>query len=244
MLAIVVLQGDESENVSSVTGRILNYHEVEPALRYLSVQATPAQWRSQAAYLDEHNWPSPKEGEIVLIVLNGSNEAIATQRIGCEDVGAGVTIGSQFLAEHMPASRDALALVAEANEKAEESGRRVWIIEGGPRCGPCFLLARWMEPHRATLEKDYVLVKLMGGIDEHVDEVIQRLTDTPHGVPWYAITEPDGTVLITSDSPLGNIGFPGSLEGRRHFRKMLTETANRLTAQEIDGLVESLSEEE
>jgi hypothetical protein len=208
------------------------------------VQVAPAQWKSQAAYLEKRNWPSPKEGEIVVIVLNGNNETVATQRIRSEDVGAGVTIGSEFLTEHMPASHDALALVAEANEKANGSGRRVWIILGGPRCGPCFRLARWMEPHRATLEKDYVLVRLMGGIDEHVEEVIHKLTETPHGVPWYAITEPDGSVLITSDSPLGNIGLPGSVEGRRHFRKMLTETANRLTAEEIDGLMESLSADE
>jgi hypothetical protein len=244
MRALVVLQGDESEDVSNLAGRLLNYHEVEPAIRYLSVRATPAQWRPHAAYLKQRNWPSPEEGEIVMIVLSGSNETIATERIRSEDVGAGVTIGSEFLTEHMPASHDALALVAEANEKAKTSGRRVWIIEGGPRCGPCFRLARWMEPHRATLEKDYVLVKLMGGIDEHVEEVIQRLTDTPHGIPWYAITEPDGSVLITSDSPLGNIGFPSSLEGRRHFRKMLAETANRLMAEEIDGLMESLSADE
>jgi hypothetical protein len=244
MLALVVLQGDESENVSSLTGRILNYEEIEPAIRYLCVQVAPAQWKSEAAYLDQRNWPSPKEGEITVIVLNGNEETIATERIRSEDVGAGVTIGSKFLTEYMPASHDALTLVAEANQKAKNSARRVWIIQGGPRCAPCFRLARWMESHRATLEKDYVLVKLMDGIDEHVEEVMQRLSDTPHGAPWYAITEPDGSVLITSDCPLGDIGFPGSLEGRRHFRKMLTETANRLAVEEIDGLMESLSAKE
>jgi hypothetical protein len=49
---------------------------------------------------------------------------------------------------------------------------------------------------------------------------------------------------MTSDGPLGNIGLPSSLEGRRHFHKMLTETANRLTVEEIDGLMESLSADE
>jgi hypothetical protein len=162
MLALVVLQGDESENVSSLAGCILNYEEVEPAIRYLCVRVAPAQWKSQAAYLEDRNWPSPKEGEIVVIVLNGDDETIATERIRSEDVGAGVTIGSKFLTEHMPASHDALALVAEANQKAKNSGRRVWIIQGGPRCGPCFRLARWMESHRATLEKDYVLTASPG----------------------------------------------------------------------------------
>jgi len=97
-----------------------------------------------------------------------------------------------------------------------------------------------MADHKQTLEKDYIVVKLMNGIDEHIEEVINQLTETPHGIPWYAITEPDGTVLITSDSPTGNIGMPGSSDARRHFRKMLTETAIRLSAKDIDRLIESL----
>ena len=175
-----------------------------------------------------------------MIILSGDNQTIATKRIGSEDVDAGVTIGSKLLTEHMPVSGNAVAVLTEANEMARNSGRRVWIIKGGPRCGPCFRLARWMADHKQTLEKDYVLVKLMNGIDEHIEEVINQLTETPHGIPWYAITEPDGTVLITSDSPTGNIGMPGSLDARRHFRKMLTETAVRLSAKDIDRLIGSL----
>jgi len=240
MRAVIVLQGDGSEQVSNLTRRVLNYYEIEPAIRYLSVIATPEQWKSQTAYLTERDWPSPNEGEIVMIILGGDNQTIATKRIGSKEVGAGVTIGSKLLTEHMPASRNAVAVLTEANETASSSGRRVWIIKGGPRCGPCFRLARWMADHKQTLEKDYIVVKLMNGIDEHIEEVINQLTETPHGIPWYAITEPDGTVLITSDSPTGNIGMPGSSDARRHFRKMLTETAIRLSAKDIDRLIESL----
>lgn len=198
------------------------------------------QWKSQTAYLTERKWPSPNEGEIVMIILSGDNQAIATERIGSKDISAGVTIGSKLLTEHMPASRNATAVLAEASKTARNSGRRVWIVKGGPRCGPCFRLARWMADHKQTLEEDYVLVKLLGGMDEHIEEVINQLTETPHSIPWYAITEPDGTVLITSDSSTGNIGMPGSPDGRRHFRKMLAETAIRLSAKDIDRLIESL----
>jgi hypothetical protein len=55
------------------------------------------------------------------------------------------------------------------------------------------------------------------------------------GVPWFVITEPDGTILGTSESPLGNIGFPGSVEGIRHFRRMLDRTVQRLEPDEVVG---------
>ena len=84
----------------------------------------------------------------------------------------------------------------------------MWVIQGGPRCGPCFRLARWIEDHHATLEKDYVVVKLMDGIDEHVTEAIAGLPiKDGDGVPWFAITEPDGTVLAISRGPLAISDF-------------------------------------
>ena len=56
-----------------------------------------------------------------------------------------------------------------------------------------------------------------------------------------AITEPDGTLLITSDGPLGNTGFPTGFEDLRHFCTMLSRTAQRLTAEEREQIVRSLS---
>ena len=64
----------------------------------------------------------------------------------------------------------------------------MWVIQGGPRCGPCFRLARWIEDHHATLDKDYVIVKLMEGIDEHVTEALAGLPiKDGDGIPWFAI---------------------------------------------------------
>ena len=64
------------------------------------------------------------------------------------------------------------------------------------------------------------------------------------GIPWYAITEPDGKVLVTSDGPLGNIGMPGSIEDLRHFRQILDQTAQRMTPDEKEALIKSLSPEQ
>ena len=99
-----------------------------------------------------------------------------------------------------------------------------------------------MESHHTTLAKDYIIVKLIEGVDENVAEVTDRMrTKEEGGIPWQAITEPDGKVLTTSDGPLGNIGMPGSDEDLRHFRRMLDLTAQRLKSDERDSLIKSLS---
>lgn len=45
-------------------------------------------------------------------------------------------------------------------KQAELDGRKVWVIIGGRRCGPCFQMARWIDRQHELLEKDYVIVKL------------------------------------------------------------------------------------
>ena len=53
--------------------------------------------------------------------------------------------------------------------------------------------------------------------------------------------EPDGKVLITSKGPFGNIGMPSEVEGIRHLKQMLEQTAQRLSPAEIDALEKSLA---
>jgi hypothetical protein len=114
-----------------------------------------------------------------------------------------------------------------------------WVIIGGPRCGPCFRLAHWTDRHHEVLEKDYVIVKL--GLEPHADSILTEIGGAyDRGIPWFAITEPDGKILVTCEGPLGNIGMPGGVEGLRHFRKMLERTTRRISAEEIDKLIQSL----
>ena len=163
-------------------------------------------------------------------------------QIDTDKLDVALAAGERFLKQHMPPKRDARANLNAARDEARKTGRRVWVVHGGPRCGPCFRLGRWIEEHHAALEKDYVIVKVLSGADEHADEVVAELPEAEgDGIPWHAITEPDGTILITSHGPLGNIGFPGPLDGLRHFREMLDRTARNLTAGERDELIRSLS---
>ena len=245
MHALVVLQGDESGNVVALTDRLLNDVDDDRGdaiLSYLPVRVGPAELKTGAAILGKNGWPLPAPGQVVLVALNGDSETIAKKTIAADPAAAAMRIGEGFLRQHLPPTRDARALLTAARDEARKTSRRVWIIDSGPRCAPCFRLGRWIDDHHAALEKDYVIVKVMGGLDAHAADVVKELPISDgDGIPWYAITEPDGTILVTSHGSLGNIGFPSSVEGIRHFRQMLERTARKLTPAEVDDLIRSIS---
>ena len=243
LLGLVVLQGDGSRAVVKAVDHWLDYEVVASVLAYRPIRVEADRWKSDAAFMAETGWPLPGPGEIVLMALDGDRKPIAIGRVKTTEKPAdAMALGEEFLKEHRLPPRDAPRLLDEARGEAKRSGRRVWLVHGGPRCGPCFLLARWMDDHHAALEKDFVIVKLMENVDDRVTEAVAGLPEKEgDGIPWFAITEPDGTILATSSGPLGNIGFPSSVEGIRHFRQMLERTVRKLTRDEVEGLIKSLS---
>jgi hypothetical protein len=62
------------------------------------------------------------------------------------------------------------------------------------------------------------------------------------GVPFHAIFDARGQLLIDSESPVGNIGHPSSFEGRRHLTKMLGETRQKLTESKVEQIVGTLED--
>jgi hypothetical protein len=242
MRALVAILGDDSQDAAKAIDQLLDDERMPAVLSYLTLRVDHAQYKREATTVTQFGWPQPAPGEIVLVVLDGDRKLIAAQRIATNKGAIAVGLGADFLKQNRPSARNALTLLTDARSAAKSSGRRVWVIEGGPRCGPCFRLARWIEDQHAILEKDYVIVKLMAGIDEYVTEAIAGLPiNDGDGIPWFAITEPDGRVMAISRGPLGNIGFPASVEEIRHFRQMLARTNQKITTDEIDRLVKTLS---
>lgn len=235
MRPLVVLAGDESESTSQL------FDQLSEALSYRVLFVSKEQQAAEAATIASHHWPAPAAGELILLILGDDQKVLQSARLKTAEAAALVE-GHKFLEQHKPALRDATDLLAAAREQAKASGRRVWVVSGGPRCGPCFRLSRWMDDHHAVLDKDFVILKVMGGLDEHAADVTKELPGAANsGIPFHAITEPDGKVLITSTGPLGNIGMPlGEVEGVRHLRKMLEQTATRITPEEIAALEKSL----
>ncbi len=163
--------------------------------------------------------------------------------LAAQDAARPLEQGAEFVKKHVPAPRDAHKLLADAQQQARQTGRRIWIIEGETRCAPCFTLARWLDDQHAILDREYVFVKLLAGIDEHVGDVLENLHQRKGGgIPWFAIIDPNGKILTTSETRDGNIGFPDDREGKAHLRQMLQQTARKLTPAEIDSLIQSVGE--
>ncbi len=175
----------------------------------------------------------------MLLALDGDGKQLGSERLVAGDRKAAEQLATTLIKSHLPPARDAKERLAEAREEAKRSGRKLWIVEGGPRCGPCFRLALDGRPARAVgkglrhSQGDGRPRPALGGSDRAVNR-------PQSGIPWYAITEADGTILATCEGPNGNIGMPTAVEDLRHFRSMLEATAQRLTAKEIDALVRSV----
>ena len=210
-------------------------------LAYLPLVLNQEGIKSNASTLETLEWPRPQPGEVVLVAIDGDAKMLGTQRLKFDNADDAKTLASAFLKRHSPPVRDARALLAAARAEARRTDRKVCLVVSGVRCGPCFRLARWMDAQHALLEKDYVILKVMTELESHAQEVFDTLNRPREaGVPWFAITDAEGKVLMTSDGPMGNIGMPMSSEDIRHMREMLAKTANRLTGDEIDKLIKSL----
>ena len=98
--------------------------------------------------------------------------------------------------------------------------------------------------NRTQLERDYVLLKVDNVRDRHGAEIAKRVVSgrKHFGVPFHTIFDDNERLLIDSESPVGNIGHPSSVEGRRHLSKMLRETRKNLTEAEIKQLIDSLED--
>ncbi len=242
MGVLVLIEGDESVELRDLTSRLLNGGDTPDIYAYRVISVSPERAKAEAAELAARQWPAAAAGQAIVLVLSEAGEVFESLTISAATRDKSLSEARQLLAKHRPAQRDAAELLASAQAEAKQSGRRLWVISGGPRCGPCFRLARWMEGQHALLEKDYVLVKVMGGMDKNAEVIDPLLPGSQsEGIPFHAIVEPDGKVLITSKGPLGNIGMPSEPEGVRHLRKMLEATAQKLTAEEIAQLEKSLA---
>jgi len=56
------------------------------------------------------------------------------------------------------------------------------------------------------------------------------------GIPWMVILDSTGTPLITSDGPMGNIGYPFEPHEIDHFVVMLQKTARRSNEDRISEI--------
>jgi hypothetical protein len=243
MRLLVILQGDASKAVAEFTATVRGSDEPPELLRYIPLYFEADEIETAPGFLSGLGWERPKAGEVVLVAVDGAAATLGIQKITVAGNQAAEALAAQFIKRYALPSLDAQKLLDTAQREARTTGRRLVFVEGGPRCEPCRELARWMDNQHTLLSKDYVILKVLG-TETHSSDVIGKFRSNRNGgIPWFAIAEPDGTVLATSDSPLGNTGLPSSFEEKKYFKTILDRTARNLTPAERVRLIESLPKE-
>jgi hypothetical protein len=215
----------------------------------LTVDTTPGKPLEAAqALLKPLRIPLPEEDAGTFAILDQEGKLVAAAASGDlldEDERLDTDKLLDFVSKHTRALPDAEKLFENALAQAKRDDKRVLVQVSGAFCAPCVLLSRYLDEHKELIAKDYVVVKLD---DRFVsgEETIKRVRSDANkgGVPWTVILDSAGQELATSTAKSGNIGFPSTPEGIEHFQKMLTSTAQRLTAEEIGKLVEALGSRE
>ena len=186
------------------------------------------------------NWPNVGDEEVFACAYGPSGKEIGRANFSADDPNAADRT-AEFVGRHAPKQVDAKRKWVAAFAESERSGRRVWMRISRNYCGPCVVLARWLDDHRTILEKDYVFLKIDNARDLHGDEVAKRLLgDRSFGIPFHGIFCQDGKLMIDSEGASGNIGAASGFEGRNHLGKMLQTTKKKLTDDEVERLVESV----
>ena len=91
-----------------------------------------------------------------------------------------------------------------------------------------------------VLAKEFVSLKIEADRMVGGKEILKRYQANEGGIPWFVFLEGDGTALVTSDGPKGNVGFPAAPHEIAHFRTMLERAKRKLGDADIAALAASL----
>ena len=150
---------------------------------------------------------------------------------------------TEFLSKHRFELPNANEQLEQALQQAADEDKRVLVQVGGPGCGWCVVLARYLHEQKSLIEKDYVWLKIDSRMDESRDLIGKLRKERTGGIPWMTILDAQGDELISGDTDKeGNIGYPAEETGRQHWEKMLRTTRQRLTDDDVTALLKPLEE--
>jgi hypothetical protein len=243
--AMIILYRPSKDADRFVHENFIEYQKNKDVSRYMQllgpIDEEPAN-AEVAEFARAKGLPTPEKGKVFACALDPSGKELGRIEFDWKLPDAAES-AARFIREHAPPTEDAIKKWDEAFATAKQTHRKVWVRISQRYCGPCFRLTRWLDDHKEILEQDYMFLKIDNCRDLHGVEVADRLTGGEHfGVPFSVIFDSDEKKLIDGDSAVGNIGFPSGYEGKKHLRKMLTETRQKMTDKQIDELVESLED--
>ncbi|MFK7767412.1 MAG: M56 family metallopeptidase [Mariniblastus sp.] len=226
-------------------GKELNPFEF-PFVHFLPRGLTDSSKTTKASldHLASLNIERPIGKQLVCFIIDGAGEKIDSQTFDTTQKDVKATF-DEFLTRNMPEKRDARKQYKSALARAAKEGKNVFVKIGGPRCSPCLEMGVWLDQHHSVFEKDYVMFSFHPGRCIGGRKLALELCKNFGGVPWFTILDKDGNELISSDGPLGNIGFPaGHDESINHFISMLEKSRKNLTDEDLLTLRRSLKSDE
>ncbi|WP_430454247.1 M56 family metallopeptidase [Rhodopirellula europaea] len=237
---MVILSQENAKMNQFIGDHLLNYRKNRAAAKFMSLTYHPD--AADANFAATKNWTAPSENMVTAIAYDKSGTEIGRETFDAS-APSSVAQASAFLSQHALEDVDMEKAWNEAFAVAKKTDRRVWVRLSGRYCGPCFTFARWLDDHSDVLSKDFVMLKLEQGTSSENSEIVNRLTDGNHvGIPFHAMFSADGTKIIDSKGPLGNIGSVSGFEGKQHLRKMMEASCKRISPSEIQSVISSLED--
>jgi len=213
---------------------------------YVVAWIDTGQLRQHAGLEKKYSSEVSKHGVPFFAVLAGDGTVVKLQETGpFEKEGQhDPEKVASFLQENMPVVPTAEMVLAEARGRAGVAGKAVLVCLSTPTCNWCRRLEAFLAAHADEFARDYVIAPIDIARMSEGREVARRLgIRSGSGVPWMAVVSPGGDVLITSEGPRGNIGYPIDAREIAHFVDMLKKTARHSTPEEIAKLEAALREE-
>ncbi len=105
------------------------------------------------------------------------------------------------------------------------------------------MLEEFLDTNTDLFADDYLVLKIDVEKMEHGDETAKRLRrDRSGGIPWITILDGNGTELVTSDGPGGNIGCPITQEECAYFMGMIEKTIPHASDSRVAEIAKALDE--
>jgi thiol:disulfide interchange protein len=204
-------------------------------------------WDKNVDLTERYGVDFKKHGVPYLTVLDADGSVLVNRETGSLEAGSKHDPAKvlAFLRENRAPYLSADSVLSEGLAKAKEEGKRVFLHFGAPWCGWCHRLEDWIAREDVTriLGKYFVDVKI--DIDRTIggqDLIKHYSKGQSNGLPWFAVVDARGEVLVTSNYPTNNLGYPYQPEEIEAFGQMLAKGSIRITDKDIAALKESLAE--
>ncbi|MEX2142767.1 MAG: M56 family metallopeptidase [Pirellulales bacterium] len=235
----------ESTASDFVNANLLDYDRTKEVgfFMHLEIGEDDLADAAAAQFVKTKQWPSPRPRTVFACALDAAGRELGRIELDITE-GDATRKAENFIKKYAPTPADAQEKWDAAFAEAKRSQRKVWARVSQRYCGPCLVMSRWLDDNRKLLERDYVLLKIDNVRDEHGQELAQRIVSnrSDFSIPFSAVFDTDENVLIDSEGPIGNIGHPSGYEGRRHLKKMFSDTRSNLSLEQIEQIVNTLDE--